>query len=1190
MVTFRFPGLTIGWGNRADPWGVTVKHRASRLLFVSLLALGLMALLGPAAALAAPAVTFTAAGELPAHPGPICVVSADFNGDGREEVLASNSNYNSFELYTQQGWDVLHDQTLIPAAGSPDTAVAADVNRDGKLDIVVALTDSDRVGVLLGQGGGSFDPMTETIVGDAPRGLAVGDVNRDGKLDVVCTSDDGGIYTLLGDGTGGFPNISGVASGATPGSVTLADLNADGWLDAAVACRTAGWVGVHLNSGGSFGSRVAWYPTATRPWEVRAGDMDRDGDLDLVTANMGGSDGACTTLLNDGSGGFATAVAIDDAVGRQASNLALSDVDGDGVLDIAISDPYRDELRVYRGTGDGAAVEATTITQVDNAYAILLSDLDRDGLPDLGAASYSDTGTVRVWRNSTNVARGLGFASAETTGTSAKPRTVEQGDFDRDGTPDLLVCDQGTVSGDVRVLFGDGTGGVRETKMFGAGSTPYCARFEDMNRDGWLDIVVADFGLGRVIVLPNNHKGGVGSSLWVETAWPAWVDTGDVNGDGAPDAITAAVDDHQVRVLINDGAGNLSAGPILSLQAGAYGPKCCRIADLNRDGRADIVSANVTGSGSVWLGQEGGTFSSATAVSTGSSPLSVDVADIDGDGRLDLAFANSGSASLTVRFGDGSGTGFGPATTVSTADSPAGVRIADMNRDGRPDLVISNQGATRATVFLNKGGRTFAAQPGIWLPGYSWNAPCVVDLNRDGTPDLVESLFDADQAGIVVGAPTATPGVIRGTVYFDGYPKSGITVQIDGLPAGITPSDGTYWIPLLSAGTHTVTFSRTNYATQSYDLEVADGATVVKDINITLAPATFFGTVTAQDTGGPLAGVAVRVGDVALGFNAVTGADGTFSIPGIPPATYDVYFSKAGYSDHVGHGFTVYNGATAYNPEMVPAPAKLKGIVTRQSDGAPLSGVWVKVGDLAPTTTGEDGAYELWDIPEGAYRVEYYKSEYATHTIDSLTFSRATTVTQDVSLRALDETVTAMIDSPTAGTSVAYGTAIHFSGHMASDTLGHSANGYAWRTDTGGALSASPDFWVSLPVGVHTVYFKVRCANGQWSAEQSVQVVVQKIVATGTMPKVSGKATAKKGTTLTGAVAPGRATRVTIEVQVYSKKKYRAHKKYAVTSTATGAWKYKAKLKKGTYRIRMRTDADATYLEAVSGWRKVTVK
>jgi len=91
-------------------------------------------------------------------------------------------------------------------------------------------------------------------------------------------------------------------------------------------------------------------------------------------------------------------------------------------------------------------------------------------------------------------------------------------------------------------------------------------------------------------------------------------------------------------------------------------------------------------------------------------------------------------------------------------------------------------------------------------------------------------------------------------------------------------------------------------------------------------------------------------------------------------------------------------------------------------------------------------------------------------------------------------------------------------------------------------------------------------------------------------PRVSGKATARRGTWLTGAVSPSHSTAVRIEVQVLAKKKYKRYKTFSVGSAADGVWKYKAKLKRGAYRIRELSAADGTYGAGASGWRKVVVK
>jgi len=150
--------------------------------------------------------------------------------------------------------------------------------------------------------------------------------------------------------------------------------------------------------------------------------------------------------------------------------------------------------------------------------------------------------------------------------------------------------------------------------------------------------------------------------------------------------------------------------------------------------------------------------------------------------------------------------------------------------------------------------------------------------------------------------------------------------------------------------------------------------------------------------------------------------------------------------------------------------------------------------------------------------------------------------------------------------------------------------GYEWR-EGATVLSTAAGFATStLSVGTHTISFRARCANGVWSAEKTVLVTVVRAPCSLSTPRVSGKATAKKGTALSGIVTPACAERVTLEVQVLSGQKFRAYKRYSTNSTATGAWSYKAKLKKGTYRIRALTAQGEIYSAGRSGWRKVVVK
>jgi len=161
---------------------------------------------------------------------------------------------------------------------------------------------------------------------------------------------------------------------------------------------------------------------------------------------------------------------------------------------------------------------------------------------------------------------------------------------------------------------------------------------------------------------------------------------------------------------------------------------------------------------------------------------------------------------------------------------------------------------------------------------------------------------------------------------------------------------------------------------------------------------------------------------------------------------------------------------------------------------------------------------------------------------------------------------------------------------MASDSRGHAAAAYAWRSSISGDLSASASFvTTALPVGNHVIALKVQCANGTWSAETTVQVKVRKRASLST-PKTSGSASARKGTTFTGTVNPHRSTTVKLQVQKYSRGSYHTYKTYTLKSGSSGSWKYKVKLKKAKYRVRTTTAETSTYFSATSSWHKVTVK
>ena len=245
----------------------------------------------------------------------------------------------------------------------------ADVNGDGKLDLLVAnaiCAPSDcatgSVGVLLGNGDGTFQPVvTYDSGGFSAESVAVADVNGDGKPDLLvantCVADgafncvNGSVGVLLGNGDGTFQSVVSYGSDGTgASSIAVKDVNGDGKPDLLVANACGndgeygcmiGSVGVLLGNGnGTFRAAVNYASGGYEADSVAAGDVNGDGNPDLVVASQCGNSGNCNgvvgVLLGNGDGTFQPVVTYDSG-GYEAQSVAVADVNGDGKPDLVVA-------------------------------------------------------------------------------------------------------------------------------------------------------------------------------------------------------------------------------------------------------------------------------------------------------------------------------------------------------------------------------------------------------------------------------------------------------------------------------------------------------------------------------------------------------------------------------------------------------------------------------------------------------------------------------------------------------------------------------------------------------------------------------------------------------------------------------------------------------------------------------------
>jgi len=277
---------------------------------------------------------------------------------------------------------------------------------------------------------------------------------------------------------------------------------------------------------------------------------------------------------------------------------------------------------------------------------------------------------------------------------------------------------------------------------------------------------------------------------------PQSVVAADVNADGKPDLICANVADNTLTVLTNDGNGTFTLSATLVV---GRAPRFVTAADLNGDGNPDLISANILDNNlTVLTNSGGGTFSLSSSPPVGAWPLAVITADVNDDGKPDLISADLDSHSLTVLTNNGDGT-FTLSATVGLEDGPISVVAADVNRDGKLDLICANNlhpnltPANTLTVLTNDGSGTFAFSAELVVGGVPASV-VAADVNGDGSPDLVCANYEHPD-----GTPANTLTVF--TNNGDGTFTFSATLGVGDGPASVAAADvnGDAWLDLICA-------------------------------------------------------------------------------------------------------------------------------------------------------------------------------------------------------------------------------------------------------------------------------------------------------------------------------------------------------------------------------------------------------
>ncbi|HWY54570.1 MAG TPA: FG-GAP-like repeat-containing protein [Terriglobales bacterium] len=656
----------------------------------------------------------------------------------------------------------------------------------------------------------------------AVMGDFAGNGNQDAAT-LVNTSPGSHVYKIsaaMNDGSGNFTTVqtTAVADNIQQDPLFVGDLNKDGKDDILLVHPAVSpghtyiqaWIS---NSDGTFTAKNSGVSVTTTGFVWAAvTDVNGDGILDVVVADAATPNGSIWTMLGNGDGTFQnpTSVAFTGALSAfglgnttsvPGNPMVFADFNGDGKLDFAAAaapggSAANNQIVVYLNNGAGGYTGPTLLANTNTSYDSCFlgaGNLGSATAPqeDLVSANCLD-GNVTVYVNNGSGTFGTGTYYP----AGARPSAVSVADVTGDGNGDVVVTDLNSAA--IKVLPGNGSGAVgAATTGYVTGGAPLMpaliAHFSGASNP--LGVVVPDnqanfvylqgYGDGTFRSGINYYASPAGGGFEPEGVGLA---SGDFNGDGIPDFVIGNSDcltckHAPITVFISNADGSLKPGVNIS-PGGTYVLQFVAVADFDGDGKLDIAASDtLNGKVEIFYGNGDGTFGTPVpyAADSAANPHTVGIvaADINGDGKPDLAFVNNfgstifapTSADVGVLINNGTNSRSGNFNTVVNTPLLSTVATeltaADVNGDKKLDLVVPLYGVCASNVctppgsavaiLLGNGDGTFQAESDFSLVnnGTTYLNPydaAVGDLNGDGKVDLAVTMQDVTGAtqGIAV--------------------------------------------------------------------------------------------------------------------------------------------------------------------------------------------------------------------------------------------------------------------------------------------------------------------------------------------------------------------------------------------------------------------------------------------------------
>jgi photosystem II stability/assembly factor-like uncharacterized protein len=689
------------------------------------------------------------------------IATGDMDGDGKTDIVTGDHNGSKMGVYRNLGNFLFSPVNLFDAGFYPTTVEVSDLDGDGKPDIAYAIR-SHSTGVLKNTstpGNISFAPAVNYMPGSfgGEHMIAIADFNGDGKNDIAgvneptqsitihvndvkpepfiesftpTSGDAGTVVNILGNN---FTNVSAVSFGGIP--ATSFTVNSPTSITATVGAGTSGNVSVTNNFGTGvrpgFAFGVVPVITSISPVSGPAGTEV------TITGSGFGNDIASNTVFFGNMKATIVSASSTSIVAKAPAGFTNQPV----IVNINNLQAYSAKMFTLTFPGGGASFTAASFaTRIERNEGgrHVFSDMDGDGKPDLvKTVSATSFGIARNLSTPGNIS----FAANANFPVTISPGDIVSGDLDGDNKPDIVIT---------------------------SASAQSIATYRNMSTPGNMAM-----------------SAGTAYATGVSTPNPNTTVIHDVDADGKPDVIVSNYNGRTLSVFKNHSVpGTILLGTRIDLLVPGYAT-AVRVRDIDGDNKPDLIASVNSAAGVAIFRNTSitGTISFANYVefTAGNWPGQPDIGDMDGDGKLDIAIMNINGPSISVlRNLSTPGTiSFASKVDYTTGASPTTVTLGDLDGDGLPEMLSTHNSLAKIGVFKNNSASgSIAVLPRFDYTAADYNrSGSIVDIDGDGIPDLAFSQSNlttafmrnltgaVDKLNICPGGSTSITSPVTGSAY-----------------------------------------------------------------------------------------------------------------------------------------------------------------------------------------------------------------------------------------------------------------------------------------------------------------------------------------------------------------------------------------------------------------------------------------